>query len=143
MSRPIAAADLTAGSRHWLGLPRRASQRYVGVRYVLGGTTPSLTVTATVMPQAAFAPADPTYANAYAVSRGTAMAMQPRSTMSPAERFYPKYRYGRFIAPPWAGQLTPTPAAARTTEPWTGQVRSPAPVPLERLVAGSNPAGKA
>lgn len=50
-SRTIAAAALTAGSRHHFPLPSGVSMlRYLGINYTLGGTTPTITVTASVQP---------------------------------------------------------------------------------------------
>lgn len=51
-SRSILAADLTAGSHHILPLPSGSkTKRYLGVRYVLAGTTPTVTVSASYIPQ--------------------------------------------------------------------------------------------
>lgn len=45
MSKTIAGADLTLGSRHVIFLPT-TNERYVRMNYTLGGTTPSVTVSA-------------------------------------------------------------------------------------------------
>jgi len=51
-SRTIAAASLSAGSIHILPLPAGSkTKRYLGVRYVLAGTTPTVTVSASYIPQ--------------------------------------------------------------------------------------------
>lgn len=50
-ARAILAADLTAGSTHYLGMPSGSkTKRYLGARYVLGGTTPTLTLTTFLQP---------------------------------------------------------------------------------------------
>lgn len=50
-SRTIPAAKLTAGSKHHFPLPAMADMlRYLGLNYTLGGTTPSITVSAYVQP---------------------------------------------------------------------------------------------
>lgn len=50
-SRTILAADLSAGSTHYLPLPQGSkSKRYLGYRATLGGTTPSVTLTAFLQP---------------------------------------------------------------------------------------------
>ena len=55
-SRTIPAADLTAGSQHFIGFPPGTPrERYIGLKFTLGGTSPDLTVTAWVAPQDAFA----------------------------------------------------------------------------------------
>lgn len=47
----IAAAALTAGSQHVIVLPPNyAFERYLGVKYDVGGTTPTITVTAFLQP---------------------------------------------------------------------------------------------
>lgn len=49
MSQTIARATLVAGYRFFLPIPKGfPSERYIGARLVLGGTTPSITVTAWV-----------------------------------------------------------------------------------------------
>jgi hypothetical protein len=51
ISRTIAAADLAAGSKHHFPLPQGVNMlRYLGINFTLGGTTPSMTVTASVQP---------------------------------------------------------------------------------------------
>lgn len=47
--RTIAAATLVAGYKFWLAIPTKA-QRYLGAYYNVGGTTPSVTVTASIKP---------------------------------------------------------------------------------------------
>lgn len=50
-SRAILAADLTAGSIHYLPLPAGAkTKRYLGLNYNVGGTSPSVTCTAFIQP---------------------------------------------------------------------------------------------
>lgn len=50
-SRAIARASLTAGSRHTIPIPMEAAvEQYLRLYYTLGGTTPSITVTAHLMP---------------------------------------------------------------------------------------------
>lgn len=49
--RTIAAADLKAGAIQTIGIPiRTPTKRYLGAAYDVGGTTPTITVTAAVMP---------------------------------------------------------------------------------------------
>lgn len=51
-SMVVLASALTAGSKHYLSMPvGSVSKRYLGARYVLGGTTPSVTLTAFLQPQ--------------------------------------------------------------------------------------------
>jgi hypothetical protein len=51
-SRIISYVDLTAGATHYIDLPAAVLlKRYVGLQYTLGGTTPSLTVTAALQPK--------------------------------------------------------------------------------------------
>lgn len=50
-SRTILAADLAAGAVHYIHVPKGTPiQRYIGLRYTLGGTTPTVTLTAGLMP---------------------------------------------------------------------------------------------
>jgi hypothetical protein len=50
-SRVIAAADLTAGSIHYLPIPQGSkTKRYLGLNYDVGGTTPTITCTAFIQP---------------------------------------------------------------------------------------------
>ena len=66
--RIIAAGLLTLGSIHHLKIPKSAiTQRYVGVNYTLGGTTPTLTITAFLQPSN-MAEARATYAKGYTIS---------------------------------------------------------------------------
>jgi Bbp16 len=68
VSRVIGSEERTAGARGWLGIPKRTpTLRYLGARYVLGGSSPSMSVTAVVTSQAAFETQELPYANAYAV----------------------------------------------------------------------------
>lgn len=48
--RTIAAADLTAGSKHIIPVPSAISKRYINLYYNVGGTTPTITVTADLKP---------------------------------------------------------------------------------------------
>lgn len=51
VSRTILAADLTAGSSHIINLPPGAkTKRYLGLSFDGGGTTPTITVTAAILP---------------------------------------------------------------------------------------------
>jgi len=51
VQRSILAADLTIGSLHYLPIPPGAkSKRYLGAYYNVGGTTPTITVTAFLQP---------------------------------------------------------------------------------------------
>lgn len=51
-SRVIAASALKAGSVHYLSLsPASKSKQYLGAKLVLGGTTPSITISAYLQPQ--------------------------------------------------------------------------------------------
>lgn len=57
----LTAAQLAVGKKFALPIPSgMPSQRYFGLNYVLGGTTPTITVTASVMP-ASMAEAEYTY----------------------------------------------------------------------------------
>jgi hypothetical protein len=50
--RTIAAADLKAGMKQTVGIPiGTPTKRYLGAYYDVGGTTPTITVTAGVVPQ--------------------------------------------------------------------------------------------
>lgn len=49
-SKTIAAASLTAGSVHVIPLGTPMALRYLGMYATLGGTTPSVTVTASIVP---------------------------------------------------------------------------------------------
>jgi len=65
-SRTILAADLTAGSAHFIGFPPGTPlERYIGMRYTLGGTSPGLTVTAWVTPSEMFSKAARAYPKGY------------------------------------------------------------------------------
>lgn len=64
-SRAILAATLVAGYKFFLALdPNADAERYIGARYTLAGTTPTLTVTAALMTYEAFATWK-AYPNAY------------------------------------------------------------------------------
>lgn len=46
----LTAANRPAGSKIWVPVPKGTPiQRYIGLNYVLGGTTPTITVTASLM----------------------------------------------------------------------------------------------
>lgn len=54
-SRTILASNLTAGAKFFMSVsPDFVCERYIGVRYTLGGTTPSVTITAALMAQVSF-----------------------------------------------------------------------------------------
>ena len=65
-TRIIAGADLTLGSVHVLPLPL-SNERYLDVNYTLGGTTPSVTLSAYLQPMSMI---DSTvdYANGYSIT---------------------------------------------------------------------------
>jgi len=64
-SRTIAGSALTLNSLHEIPLPQNATfERYLGVVYTLGGTTPSITVTTWLAPTGSL-PSVRTYANGY------------------------------------------------------------------------------
>lgn len=51
IAQTIAAAALTAGSQHVIPVPVGVSlERYLGLKYDVGGTTPTITVTAFLQP---------------------------------------------------------------------------------------------
>lgn len=50
LSKTIGYAALTAGSKHIIPLDHTALERYVRAYYDVGGTSPSVTVTAALMP---------------------------------------------------------------------------------------------
>ena len=67
-SRAIAAADLTAGSLHWIDVPQGyPRKRYLGLRYSLGGTTPTATVTSWLTARSLFSMLAQPYALGYTV----------------------------------------------------------------------------
>jgi len=67
-SRTITYANLTAGSVHHLPVPPGSiTKRYIGLKGVLGGTTPSVTITALLMPTAMVQKLT-TYAKGYTIS---------------------------------------------------------------------------
>ena len=50
-SMAILASALTLGAKHFLAIPpKRKTKRYLGLRLTLAGTTPSVTVTAWILP---------------------------------------------------------------------------------------------
>lgn len=60
------AGDLAAGALHFLEVPQgRPFKRYLGLRYELGGTTPSITVTAWLTARKLFSIAARAYARGY------------------------------------------------------------------------------
>jgi hypothetical protein len=65
-SRVILATDLTAGSIHVLPLPN-VNERYIDVNYTLGGTTPTVTVSAYLQPLSMI-DGYRTYANSYSIT---------------------------------------------------------------------------
>lgn len=66
--RAILAADLTAGSKHFLPIPMGSkTKRYLGLNYNVGGTSPSVTVTAAIVPSN-FADVYKAYADGITVS---------------------------------------------------------------------------
>lgn len=65
--RTIAGASLTAGSRHVIPLGLTI-ERYLQGVYTVGGTTPSVTVTAFIQPMNQIAAEDVVYANGYTIS---------------------------------------------------------------------------
>jgi hypothetical protein len=66
-SRVIAASLLKAGSNHYLGLPPGSkTKRYLGARYVLGGTSPSMTVSSFIQPDSMLQN-NKAYANNYSI----------------------------------------------------------------------------
>lgn len=67
VSRTIAAASLTAGSRHVIPLGY-TNERYAQLVYTLGGTTPSVTVTAFLQPMSMIDSNDVYYADGFTIS---------------------------------------------------------------------------
>ncbi len=63
----IAGASLTAGSRHVLPLQQN-SERYIQGVYTLGGTTPSVTITADIKPMSLVESEATYYASGFTVS---------------------------------------------------------------------------
>jgi hypothetical protein len=67
-SRAIARADLKIGTRWFFPVPMGApTKRYIGMRYTLGGTTPSITVTTWLTARSLFSIAEKAYAKGYAI----------------------------------------------------------------------------
>lgn len=50
-SQTYAAAALTKGARFYVPVPQGLAGRYLGLKYTLGGTSPTITVTAELMPE--------------------------------------------------------------------------------------------
>ena len=68
VTRTIAASLLTAGSLHFIDLEAKAkTQRYLGVDYDVGGTTPTITVTSWFTLRSMIQ-AEKTYARGYTVN---------------------------------------------------------------------------
>lgn len=66
--RAILAADLTAGSIHHIPIPQGSkTKRYLGLNYNVGGTSPSVTVTAFFQP-ASMLQKDKVYADGITIS---------------------------------------------------------------------------
>jgi hypothetical protein len=61
------AAQLTAGTLLFLPLGAPITKRYIGLRYTVAGTTPTITVSAWLTSRALFSMAPTHYARAYAV----------------------------------------------------------------------------
>lgn len=67
-SRVLTAAQLAAGSLHWLPLPKGTpTQRFLGIRATLAGTTPSVTLTSWLTTSSLFSIANQHYADAITV----------------------------------------------------------------------------
>lgn len=65
-SRTITAANLALGKKHFIPIPPGTpTKRYIGVRAVLAGTTPSITFTAALQPQSMFSVEPVAYAKGY------------------------------------------------------------------------------
>lgn len=68
-SRVIAAASLTAGSKHVIPLPAGAkTKRYLGAGFDGGGTTPTITVTAFIQPLSMIESGAKYYPKGYAIA---------------------------------------------------------------------------
>ena len=68
VSMTVAYSDLTAGAKIHIPIPQgRITKRYIGMKYVLGGTTPTVTLTAHVIPRS-FAEQNQAYAKNFTVS---------------------------------------------------------------------------
>lgn len=66
-TRTILAADLTAGSFHFIGIPPGTPiERYIGLRATLGGTSPAVTLSAWVTSQEMFSRVAKAYPKGYA-----------------------------------------------------------------------------
>lgn len=63
----VTRATLVAGAKVVMPIPPGKTKRYLGLRYVLGGTTPTLTVTSFIQPLRAVQ-LDKTYADAITIS---------------------------------------------------------------------------
>lgn len=66
-SQTYAQAALTKGARFFVPVPAGIAGRYLGLKYVVGGTSPTLTVTAELQP-ADMVQNDSLYASGYTVS---------------------------------------------------------------------------
>lgn len=64
--RTIAGSALTAGSRHVIPLGH-SNERYLQGVYTLGGTTPSVTISAYIQPMDQIPSEDVSYANGYTI----------------------------------------------------------------------------
>lgn len=65
----IAAASLTAGAMFFLPIPPGlVTKRYIGIKAILGGTTPTITFTASLMELDTFARLQKSYASGFTVS---------------------------------------------------------------------------
>lgn len=68
IARTVAAADLTAGAQVVIPIPPGAqTKQYLGLNYNVGGTTPTITCTAYILPQN-FAPQIRSYADGFTIS---------------------------------------------------------------------------
>ena len=64
----LASTDLTIGKKFALPLPKgRPAQRYIGLRYTVAGTTPTITVTAALMPMSMIDAENTMYAKGYSI----------------------------------------------------------------------------
>ena len=67
-SRIITAANLTLGSLRYIDVPAGAqTKRFIGIQYTLGGTTPTITVTAAYAPKSMIQ-RNKIYAKGYTIS---------------------------------------------------------------------------
>lgn len=63
----IARATLIVGYRFFIPIPPGVAERYIGLRLVLGGTTPSITISAYVCPRSMFNKAE-LFADGFTIS---------------------------------------------------------------------------